>query len=578
LGRAKKRPAPERLKIILEGICDNPAGLDPRIATLFDEIVYIVLNHPPLSSQRQERHFVAAMNLNRLAEQTKQHLRVISGHLPQTEKDFACELLFFGQPSEPQLEQAASWLWQHKWLQYWGITVDWEESRRWYTWNQLLLKGDRPVPIGMCWQSPIAATHKTASAPEPQPPYLYVSSDLSAEIGLPDPNPSTWFEQLLTPVSKAVEERVDYPSRVDELYPLRDIFNHIDPKGFTRTTELAAWSVTQLARYYACWGGQAFISIPVVIGALGFYRVAVLSICTSRPLDSLAYREWKLIAGAIFRPMIEEEMVNLVRHRDLARVTYSIGHSLKSRYRGVIGKIEALCQTVKDKLGQDSNAQAIASIALERSESCQRTAEMMNFMSALLYTEDGSPLRKEFLCADIYPIASKLREQSLACNEAQKRIQIELDGTILKALTRTSARIQHCSRSKWSGRIFDPFYDEILFEILLNAAQHNLEGGETQCTVTTEIKRSVIPENTYSDCMALVFTTCCHNPDVLVKKGFAAGKWRNCIDGHEGGLRFMADCLDIASLGAVHARLLKQRTSFVFQTHLTLVELTIDEL
>src|SRR6266700_53865 len=33
LGRAKERPAPERLKIILKGICDFPAGLDTRITT-----------------------------------------------------------------------------------------------------------------------------------------------------------------------------------------------------------------------------------------------------------------------------------------------------------------------------------------------------------------------------------------------------------------------------------------------------------------------------------------------------------------------------------------------------------------
>jgi hypothetical protein len=577
LGTSRGKATPERLKAILNTICSSQpqhGAVDPHIVSLFDNVVYVVLNHPPLRSQGLERHFVAALNLRNFGTPVEQHLSELSGSTMSPIQDSGCELVFFGDISKSHLIPAASWLWHRKWQDYWNLTIEGEQSRGWYTWNQLLLKGVSPVPMGVCWDQDHrrgAEMHES----NPQTPYLHLSSALANRIGLPDPASDQWGKLLLRDKASghwnAGREYID-----NDLIELRDLFNSIYPKGHSKTTAPVAWAVEQLARYYGFWGGKAFLSIPVVIGALGFYRVAVLSICSVAPLELLQYREWKLIAGAMVRPLIEEEMARLVKSREMAKITYSIGHSLKSRFRGMSSKLAVLREKVSKKLAKDKAAQAMASIAAEHSESCQRTAEMMNLMAALLHAEDGSDLGDEFFSREPYQIGPYLEKQCSACNAAQKRTVVEFDKADFRKILRSDLRIMPSRRRNWPGRLFDPFYDEVFFEILLNSAQHSFNKSSSKCILKLGVYDVPFPQGSSHLCTALVFTNFCCDPDCLQTKGFIPEVWLDCRHGHEGGLRFMADCVDLTLSGRLEARFLKRGSGHVFQTRLTLEDLQKD--
>ncbi|MEK9135801.1 MAG: hypothetical protein AAB393_01655, partial [Bacteroidota bacterium] len=316
------------------------------------------------------------------------------------------------------MKASATELWVQKWNEYWSITQDGVTHNQRYTWNHLLLKEHvQPLPMGLCWDfSPASQTHG---------PYFHLSERMAQTIGLGCLNARDSMSQLLKLDVQEIERRNLHDALLSELQPLLSLCNRIDKQDDERRDLPAvAWKIFHLVRSYALWGGGAFISVPVVIGTAGMSHTAVLSVCSKKPLSSQAYRDWSFMAEVLLRPLVEEDMFNLVKEHGFAEAVYSIGHPFKHRFndlsggvRGLFSQVEQLDFEIKNKVGDlhrntllqhSGRVLETADSVCSSSETCRRVSDLMNFISSFRATDSSARLEGKYLVKTPYHFAKQL--------------------------------------------------------------------------------------------------------------------------------------------------------------------------
>ena len=327
---------PERLEKVLQQVfCDG----NQLINKLTEDMVYIVLNHPPPNVGRVERHFVAAINWSNVDLRTKAWLS--SYHPPSTPAGVQskCKVVFLNpQPSDKKLEKVANTLWSNLWNEYWDITQNADKRD---TWNHLLLKPRvQPLPMGLYWGDESSTDFCAA--------YFHLRKEVAKIICLSCLDGKNPIEELLAIKPTEIGALDASSLNLSELQPLRALCNAIDPEGNNvknqTPPDAIAWMIFHLVRSYAVWGGNSFLSIPIVIGTAKMSHTAVLSICSKKPLKMEAFREWCVVADALLRPFVEEDMfssvkqhVHLEKYRQmmelLQRPLVELSHSIDTMQR-----------------------------------------------------------------------------------------------------------------------------------------------------------------------------------------------------------------------------------------------------
>jgi hypothetical protein len=263
-------------------------GLCHQIAEFLDfvdhPIVYVVLNK---TSWDGGRRFAAWLNGKAIA-------------LPQRspvsqEKPHDTEVVIL--PLHAQHEQMERF-WIDGWADYHQTTSQLESKHHLTTWNQLLLNHSyAPQNLGLVW----AGKHDLNSIT----PYFPITLEDLASLGLPSPHApeppeGEVFLALTCPGEKCPLH--DLEQQVAKLKP--------DSRSIYRGTgcgspwhALVACLTYHLLRSYACWGGAAFLSIPIAHRSMDPGGVSVLSLCSTRPLNDKEIEDWDHLGSKLFHPL-----------------------------------------------------------------------------------------------------------------------------------------------------------------------------------------------------------------------------------------------------------------------------------
>jgi len=480
---------------------------------------------------------------------------------------------------DQQLLDSAERLWIHKWNEYWDITQEEVARAGIYTWNHLLLKeGARPLPIGICWNPSLHSTGDVL-------PYFPVSKSALEQIGVGSHNTEDWIRSLLKlPVAFGEVPIKEGTTSWTELSHLKAIFDEVDGSGLeTRTPSGVARKVFHLIRSYAIWGGSAFISIPVVIGTAGFSHTAVFSICTLRPLSSMEYRDWRLIAGVLLRPLLEREILDLAKQQDFVEAAYSIGHPFKHRFNDLQGSVDELYGSVTkfDRLfagtpdasrfaEERKDLLEIREFVYANAQTCRRVSELMNFIASLRKANSFTQLKGKYLVDVPYRFVEHITKY---CDSPFIRYFDSRKGCVsigpnsVDQLKQCDLRIEPFTTSLWNNmRPFNSLYDELFYELLLNTAHY---GVPNDCTLHIAIDRAKPNEP------ALLFTNQCNRSSLPAN--MPAGQWHKWGTGREGGLRFFAEHLSLTDTGYVECRADHNDMNTTFNVRVVLRGLTFNQ-
>jgi hypothetical protein len=546
LRKCAGQPPSQRLKVILEEALRG----DRKIEQELKNVVYVVLNHPPLTLRGGKRHFVAA--INSVHDHTATFLKGKATAAPLTTQEQNCEVLFLRPLANEPLILSAQELWIKQWNEYWNITEYGVARKGIYTWNHLLLKeGARPVPVGLCWDSNLGK--------KDQAPYFYLSKDIANRIGLACLSSPNWIEQLLALPANFIEEQVKEGADLLELKPLRSIFDEVDLHGSeSRTLRSVAWKIFHLVRSYAVWGGAAFISIPIVIGTASISHTAVLSLCTLKPLSYRAYREWLLIAGVLLRPLLEEEMFGLIKQLDFAEAAYSIGHPLKNRIMPIAASLEALQRNV-GLVTDNTIQQRLKHSVAQAKTSLYLLGDLGHILDVTSRCIRGQEREKVFLasgkhewrnCAEPYRLVERLlaivgRPLPPLCNPSVQVVFQPPNVDIIVRLWISEGTAGDSCRPS------NLFYDEILQELVINAARH--ANTPLDLPVVMQVGVETIPALSKSETFpAVTISNKCAPLAGVNQLGLREGEWFLFDAGvkcTEGGLPILTTFMQVTGLG-----------------------------
>ena len=285
---------------------------------LFRGVVYLTLNHTPLGCP-DRRDFVALLNpkhmdLELIARSSKQWPTTQEKH----PKKYSLETLIL--PAPPSIQDMPANLegiWRRGWRNYQAQTKALEKKGH-TTWNQFLLRHSRnPVPVGLCWNRDEPVTRINDA-------YIPIELD---------------HNQLFEPTTD---------TNADACGRLRATWQRMDPENAS-VLDGTAITIQQLIRYYACYGGSAFLSLQLSIGTDPVDNTGVLSLCTENPVDAGLMRLWQLIASCIFSPLLAHD-VRLLRQQTAKR-TDKIRERLTSEYQSAIERVAMFPTDIEEAVG-----------------------------------------------------------------------------------------------------------------------------------------------------------------------------------------------------------------------------------
>lgn len=524
-------------------------------------LVYVVANHVPLSHSSSEFGFQRTVAAVAKRGNFQPPISRSNGQALSTRMlDFECSLGFFGEPSAPDADSAAAALWLDRWREYVTLTEG-LESQGLITWNQLLLKNvARPHVMGTAWNWP--------DDNSPLSYYTLVDEYLLSELGLPSGESlPSWAESLWnTPIEQPLAASDQVHRELDRLITR---CQKMEPRQIFSVRE-ARWALYQLLRSYALWGGGCFLSIPIAFGGTALTEAtSVLSLCTSRPLNEREVLQWRSIGREIFQPLIARESEAVIRqdltNRRYVHSTYGIGHALKNRVMPLRRQLdEALRLTETGELKQS------LLVAEQVATSIRDFGHLLNFFGQV---RKAGRLGMRALSKDV-----------VLANELQLGARLS---SLLSTLTptlgaRTQAKVAptsdlsdlvglvvrpFCDNDK-AGRAvrpIDEFYDEILYELCVNAANYGplvrAQDGSDQVSISVTVTENLelIISNQFE-------RTTGRFPKIAKDEWI---DWPNeASDG--GGLYYSALALSMTETGAIALMVTENDGCCVFYVRLTL--------
>lgn len=299
---------------------------------LFDDIVYVVFNIPERIEDHINRLFTVIMNPSEVSVSNDLLTRIAAnkGDRDTRGTDQAPVIYRTGAQVPQKRLDLISASWQRAWQEYAELTRNLQD-RGVYTWNQYLLHGAAfPSPLGVIWSGD--------RNDEPPADYFELDAGILETIGVPNKlSPGTSRNDFMCELSRDrdlwdfnlsddVVERWMNMSRDDETLDIQSC---------------AKAGTYQLLRTYSCWGGNAFLSLPIIIAAgngegeaSGSSRM-VISVCSTRPLNDQEILIWESLGHFVFPQLASGDLV--IRHQAVAAQrerfllqTRNLAHEIKN--------------------------------------------------------------------------------------------------------------------------------------------------------------------------------------------------------------------------------------------------------
>jgi hypothetical protein len=539
---------------------------------LLEPIVYIVANHVPLSSSSSEFGFQRSVAA--VAKRGSFHApRVQAAEIPGGDhlaNGFDCSLNFFGNAKRDDVaEHTAANLWISRWREYLEIT-DKGKPTGFLTWNQFLLtNARRPHELGATWvwsdEQP-AVSH-----------YVRVDNSLLDILGLPCHEPgldSEWNTRVWrSPPEPVLQKSADKDPGVQLLV---ERSRRMRPET-EWTSATASWALYQLLRSYAIWGGGSFLSVPLAFGATDVTQATcVLSLCTDHPLSGREVLRWRSIGREIFQPLIAREAESLVRqdaaNRQYVHSTYGMGHALKHR-------VMPLRREIHNALGFAADAQLKACLLLaeQLATGVRGFGVLLHFFSQVRKagSEGMAAVTKDVTTTEPLLVGRKLNEllQGLSPtsgSRADARVTPTGDPSMIDRMILRPFIFN--SKAGALVRAVNEFYEELLYEICVNAANYaplieNDAGSRVEIDVAVTPEVAIIISNSFD-----ATRTGNRFPRI------APGEWVEwpTKDSDGGGLYYSALALTMTGTGRVLLRWTNDRGLGQFNVRLELRGLELE--
>lgn len=154
----------------------------------------------------------------------------------------------------------------------------------------------------------------------------------------------------------------------------------------------------------------------------------------------------------------------------------------------------------------------LLSKAIMQVNSCYRTAELMHFMANVVSRDSYEGLDKRFYkIEEPYAIGDRLPEIIREVDIVERKTKLVLEKDSSKQIK--NIRIKNFTTNK--ARFYDDFYDELLYEIVRNAAKY---GTLQECFLKIETDRNLIPDSELklknSDVAVIITNECKSKPDL----------------------------------------------------------------
>lgn len=261
---------------------------------------------------------------------------------------------------------------------------------------------------------------------------------------------------------------------------------------------------------------------------------------------------------------LAKEREQLERGQAIARAAYNVGHPLGHRIKGARWAVEEALDEGVERLHRaaaldrpEERGKAIASsldiltkalrIGTDSVHEIRRTSRLMHFMANIM-RHDVTDLRDRFYSFSPFALGAYVRQTIDQLNE------LAVYDEKLQPLAVNADDLQRCSHAYVPphihtpcglARFFDCFYQEPLYECLRNAAVHGARPS-TQISLSVDAgdrTKHELPVTITNDCATQPLSG---HDDRWIEWGSIAS--------HEGGLRFIADCLKHAGAGRVSVR------------------------
>lgn len=255
-----------------------------------------------------------------------------------------------------------------------------------------------------------------------------------------------------------------------------------------------------------------------------------------------------------FRRLADEYGASKARlNAELAENVYAIGHPLKHRLGHFKGSYHTLVNEAKVGRTKDERARISerAKTLAERLKAATNTARCMDMMAELCRREGRAwdiDSSKEFLVQKPYPLWDCLQKLVGA-------IEPNLDLSYDEACSLRHASID-CTipTTPVASRLFDPFFDDMLYELLNNA---EIKAPETDRALRIALTRVRDTESSRAETLCLEFANSTREFEFTQRLGLVPDKWCKWDtgpNGPKGGLRLIAVVLHAANCGDIWAR------------------------
>lgn len=384
----------DRLEIVLKQVLNkNDKGLVEEMKALNIDTVYFVLNATEMGSN--DRAFVAGLNTTHLDSKIKngevsfdETQSGFNGELSQTIKTIIFNTN--GEFLNSEAEKKILKLWNDIWNHYYDLTLRFEKNDPpKLTFNHLLLNYVKnPLNIGFYWGDPESNTDES---------YFYLSKEILKEIGV-DASGSELLQ---------MKETKDIESNSNEVFKgIQDKIEKMKPYSenlFKNDISGLPFTIFQLLKFYGCWGGRAFYSIPVQFGKDEGRKMGILSICTTKPMSEDFVFRWSLIASKVFKDIILNELDRYEEYKKNVGISVTL-HQIKTFVEGVLDTpIKNLVKGVPD-LKNNLDFQRLK----KGRDEIVDTANIINLITKLSTKKKNELIDKKDLLSSSYFSESKI--------------------------------------------------------------------------------------------------------------------------------------------------------------------------
>jgi len=236
---------------------------------------------------------------------------------------------------------------------------------------------------------------------------------------------------------------------------------------------------------------------------------------------------------------------------DLAEHVYAIGHPLKRR----LGRLKGSLGTLRQFTGAEQTPKVRKGLTREfrrleaRLEAAENTSKVMDLMAELT-RRHGNPgamdPEKDFLVTTPYPLLAKLR----------KTVELLLPSVTIRyrneALLANAQILPTFPTTPKPTRFFDPFFDDVLFELVDNAAEKVHELSRYLDVGLLRLTPDDTGTSAYSECIefdnSIAAEFVPEGGDFKKRLGLRPGQWSEwdtSVAGPKGGLRLLAFALKV---------------------------------